>query len=85
MCTQEHLRSWGPNGSQHSRKKKPGRRMEGKAGGRQRLDQVGTLGSKEFGFCSVRRDAFSRGLIYVFNLATMGRTDPSEGQKWRTG
>lgn len=37
-------------------------RMEGKALGRQCLDQVGALGNKEVGFCSVRRDACSRGM-----------------------
>lgn len=39
---------------------------------------------KEFGFCSVRKDAFKQGydtcdLIYVLNLAAMEKMDCSEG------
>lgn len=36
------------------------RRLGEEARGKQCLDQVGALGKKEFGFCSVRRNAFGR-------------------------
>lgn len=57
-ATAELGTSWGPTQPEERARERLGE----KVWGRQCLDQVGTLGKKEFGFCSVRRDAFGRGM-----------------------